>query len=100
MPYIPLTHANIINLLGIESLPLDERKEIVMKAIELVEVRTFNRIIDQLKGQSQKQFIQALEKDNEDMIARLLEENKIDLLALSEEEIEKMKWELLELAKD
>lgn len=97
MPSIPLTHANIIELLGIASLPLDERKEIVMKAIELVETRTFNQVMDQLEEGEQERLSEALDAEDHDTITELLETAGVDLLALTEEEVERVKHELLEL---
>lgn len=97
MPSIPLTHANIIELLGIASLPLGERKEIVMKAIELVETRTFNQVMDQLEEGEQERLSEALDAEDHDTITELLETAGVDLLALTEEEVERVKHELLEL---
>lgn len=100
MTKIPLTHANIIQLLGIESLPLDERKEIVMSAVELVETRAFNQVMSQLGDEPKKQLADFLEKEDIDSISNLLEKNNIDLMAITEKEVEKVKHELLEISKE
>ena len=90
-----LTNANIIHLLGIESLPLDERKEIVESALELVETRTINRVMEMLNESQRKELTGLFEKEEIDAIHDLLEKNKINLLSLTEEEVEKVKRELL-----
>lgn len=95
MPKLPLTNANIIHLLGIESLSLDERKEIVESALELVETRTQNRVMEMLNESQRKELTEFLEKEDLDAIHDLLEKNKINLLSLTEEEVEKVKRELL-----
>lgn len=98
MSKIPLTHANIIQLLGVESLPLDERKEIVMSAVELVETRTFNQVMGQLNDDQKKQFVEALEKEDMITMGEFLEKNSINLMAITEKEVEKVKQELLNIA--
>jgi hypothetical protein len=100
MPKIPLTHANIIHILGIEFLPLDERKEIVESTLELVETRAFNRVMASLKKSQRAKFAKLVESEELDEVAKFLEKDKIDLLAIFEEEIEKVKHELLEVAKE
>jgi len=100
MTKLPLTHANIIHLLGIESLSLDKRKEIVTSALELAEARVLDRAMKELSGKQQKAFAAALEAEDPDAVSAFLEKNKIDLLAFLEEEVEKIKHELLEVAKE
>lgn len=95
MPKLPLTNANIIHLLEIESLPLDERKEIIESALELVETRTINRVMEILNEPQRKELTELLEKEDLNAIHDLLEKNKINLLSLTEEEVEKVKRELL-----
>lgn len=98
MSKIPLTHANIIQLLAIESLPLDERKEIVTVATDLVETRTFNKVMIQLGDEQKEQFAEVLEKEDVDAVGEFLEKNNIDLMAITEKEVEKVKQELLDIA--
>ena len=92
-----LTHANIVQLLGIESLPLDQRKEIVESAIELVEDRTLARILENLGDEDKNSFLEAMESKNEVVVSEFLEEKSLDILKLMEEEAEKVKKELLDL---
>ena len=94
----PLAHANIIQLLGIASLPLDERMEIVQSAVELVETRTMGRAMEKLNADQQKELAAAFEAEDEGAVADILSKNSIDLLALTEEEAERVKRELLEVA--
>lgn len=100
MANLPLTHANLVQILGIESLPLDERKEIVESAVELIETRTLNRTMETFNDKQQKEFVDALESQNTDTIYKLLNKKKVNLLAITEGEVEKLKRELLEIAKE
>src|SRR3990167_8460924 len=100
MPKLPLTHANIINLLGIESLPLDERKEILMTAVELVETRTFNRVMERLPDNTKEELTKLLEAEDADAMADFLGRYNMDLVGITEEEVEQVKQELLKTSKE
>ncbi|HXF44102.1 MAG TPA: DUF5663 domain-containing protein [Candidatus Paceibacterota bacterium] len=95
MNKLPLTHANIVKLLGLESLPLDERKEILESASELVETRTFNRVMEVLPEAKRAEFSAMLESQNKEKLPDFFNQNNIDLVAITEEEVEKVKQELL-----
>lgn len=99
MKKLNLSHTNIIHLLGIESLPLDERKEIVESAVELVESRTLNRVVEMLDRAKQQELTKHLEAEDSDVVSEFLNQNQIDLVAVTEEEAEKVKQELLEVKK-
>jgi hypothetical protein len=99
MKRLHLTHANIIQLLEIESLPLDERKEIIASAVDLVEARALNRVTELLSESDQESLTKHLEEDDSDAVSELLSQNKINLVSIIEEEVEKVKEELLEVKK-
>lgn len=99
MTKLSFTHANIIHLLGIGALPLHERKEIVESALELVDTRTINRVMGKLKQPDRKKFLESLESEDLDSVKKLLDKNKIDLLKITEEEVENLKREFIELVR-
>jgi hypothetical protein len=99
MTKIPLTHANIIQILGIESLPLDDRKAIVEEATNLVEAETFNRVMEKLDEADGAELVQALEKKDDDAIVNIFSKNQINILEISEAEAEKVKQEMVKVAK-
>lgn len=94
MNKIPIKHANIINILGIEKLPLDQKKEIVESAAETVEANVIKRIAEQLGGEKLGVFNEALANEDEEETIGFLNENNIDILALVEEETERLKEDL------
>lgn len=100
MSKVPLTHANIIKLLGVESLPMEDRQAIVENATELVETRVLARILGMLSDAKKNEFGKIVESADTDAVSRFFEENNIDYVALTEEEIEGVKQELLEVAKE
>lgn len=100
MPKLPFSGVNIIHLLGIESLPLDERKEIVESAIELVETRAFNRVNEVLGEEKKRELANLIQSQDADAMGDFLEKNNIDLIAITESEVEKVKKELLEVSRE
>tara|TARA_Y100000310_G_scaffold26610_1_gene25394 strand:- start:792 stop:1097 length:306 start_codon:yes stop_codon:yes gene_type:complete len=100
MTQLPLTHANMISLLGIEELPLDQRKEIVETALELVEMRTMSKVLDAIGKDKANQFAEVMESKNDATVSDFLKENNIDILAIMEGEVEAVKRELLGIAQE
>lgn len=101
MNKIPLTHVNIIDMLGIASLAPEVKHEILMSAVELIETRTLVRILDTLDETSREGFERLLH-DTEDVqaISTFLQTHGIDYWKITEEEIEKVKKELLPLGEE
>jgi len=95
-----LQHANIISLLGIESLPIAKRLGIVEEALELVDARVLNRALDMLAEEDRAEFAQLLEKEDLNSAQQFLLERNIDMFSLVGEEVEKVKHELLDLGKE
>ncbi|MEK7464527.1 MAG: hypothetical protein AAB617_01985 [Patescibacteria group bacterium] len=91
---LPLTHTNIIELLKLQSLPLDEKKEILQSSLELIETRTFNRVAELLDDVGRQEFTELAEKEDLVAIQTLMDKKQIDILAITEEEVEKLKMEL------
>jgi hypothetical protein len=101
MSKLSLAHVNIIEMLGVESLPIEKRQEIVMSALELVETRTLNRVLSMLDETSQDGFERLLhELEDTEKVAAFLQTHGIDYMKISEEEVEKIKEELLESAEE
>ena len=97
---LPLTHANVINLLGIASLPLDERQEIVESAIELVETRVMARLAEKLDAESVARATVAIKGEDTDAFLELCAQKGLDIRAMLDEEVERAKQELLEVREE
>lgn len=93
-----ISQANIITLLGIESLPEDEKKEIVMSMIELIEARVLERVLGSLDEKGREKLLEKMEEEDLENLLDLLVQNNIDLAALYDEEILKAKVELAKIA--
>jgi hypothetical protein len=99
-PKFSLSHANIINLLGVEALPLDEKKEILETATELVEIRVLSRLLNLITRDEQKKFQWHLDRDEMEKALSVIKNKGISLNDLYDEEIEKVKNELLYIAEE
>jgi hypothetical protein len=91
----PLSHANIIELLGIKALPLDGREEIVESATELVETRVVARVAAALAQGDAAEAQRVLDQDDEEALVALLAARGVDLSDIIAEEVERAKEELL-----
>ncbi|MFZ5364931.1 MAG: hypothetical protein ACOZBH_01875 [Patescibacteria group bacterium] len=90
-----ILNANIINLLGIEALPQDRQVSILDQVSDLVQRRIVLRVMDSLKDE-QKEKMAALENDYE-ALAEYLAKNIPGLEKITQEEIIKVKTELLDV---
>jgi len=95
-----LPQANLISLLGLESLPEDQKKELIMSAVELVEERVMERVLGTLDSDKRTQLLSIMEEENEDKMLNFFAENSLDLVAMYDEEIVRLKMELASLAKE
>ena len=93
---LPLTHTNIIELLKLQSLPLDEKKELLQSALELIETRAFNRVAGLLDDAGRQEFTESAAREDLVAIQNLMDKRGIDILAITEEEVEKLKGELVD----
>lgn len=88
---------NIINLLGIASLPDEQKMEIVERMSEIVERRVVLRLAESLSKEDMDQLARIGEKSPEEAAAFLREKNPhIDDLV--REEVEKAKKEAMGVA--
>jgi len=92
----PLAHANIIAILGIQTLPLEKRTALVEAVVDLVDVRVRNRVIESLTESARMRFLDLLEKQDAEALDDFFEDHDIDLFALTTQEVEKAKEELVE----
>ncbi len=91
---IPIDDKNIISILGIESLPDEEKIAIVEKVTILVEKRLLVRVFDSLDALRQKEFSEMLDKDDQAGIQDFLERFVPNMADLMNEELVKVKQEL------
>ena len=89
-----LEQENLINLLGIENLPQEEKLRIVDKASELVQKRVVLRVVEGLEMDKKQQFAEFLQKGDQEKLAEFLVAESPNLDTMIMEEIGKVKAEL------
>ncbi len=99
MHNLPLAQANFVDLLGIGPLPIGERRAIVEIATELIETRVMNRVLAGLDAEKKTELQNALDAKNATLVVNLFAKNSIDVVAVIQEEVERVKGELVEIAK-
>ncbi|MBI4272361.1 hypothetical protein HY621_00730 [Candidatus Uhrbacteria bacterium] len=92
-----LLSQNIIQLLGLQSLPEDRQVAIVTKMVELVEKRILVRILDAIKESEKDEANRIFTSGTDDEKASFIQSHA-NLTQLIEEEVVKIKQELLDEA--
>ena len=89
---------NIISILGIETLPDEQKLAIVEKVTALVEKRLLVKIFESLDSLRQNDFSELLEKSDQAALQDFLERNVPNLNQMAEQEITAVKGELASFA--
>ena len=87
---------SLIDILGLEDLPVDGQKEIVEAATSVIEKRCLNRVLESLNEQGKQDFIDALDEENSAVVQNFLKSNRIDLSSILREEVLRFKEEIAE----
>ncbi|MBI4049463.1 MAG: hypothetical protein HY395_01440 [Candidatus Doudnabacteria bacterium] len=95
---LPIDDQNIINVLGIESLPDEQKISIIERTSELVEKRLLLRLLNSFSEQKKREFEDLLDAENQEAVNVFLQKNAPDLPAWLAEELSKIKQELAGLA--
>jgi len=94
---LPLDQQNIINILGIESLPDERKAALVEKMSELIQKRLLVRILGSLTDEQVEEFQELLEKNNQADTDAFITQNVPDLGEWLIEETNQIKKELADL---
>ena len=86
----------IDEILGISDSPKEVRDEILSKAVAIVETRTLTEILKQLDEKEQESLAGMFESKDDQGVMTLLSGKGIDLSALLEKEVLKLKEEYAE----
>src|SRR2546429_474142 len=100
MTTIPIGDQNIITLLGLESLPDEQKLAMVEKVSELVQKRLLVKIFESLDSLRQSEFSELLEKDDQTALQDFLQRQVPSLPELLESEVMSVKQELGEWAEN
>lgn len=95
---LPIDEQNLINILGIQSLPDEKKLKLIDDVTDLVQRRLLLRVLNSLPDKKRKEFEDLLDTENQDAINIFFEQNAPDLPNWLIEEIGKIKQELGALA--
>ena len=92
-----LGEETLIELLGLESAPVETQTEIIRLATEVIESRMLDQILSKLNEEEVHAFMRLLEVKSEDKskMEKFLTEKDIDILELLKDEIAKFKEEIV-----
>ena len=91
---------NLIKLLGIESLPAENKVKLLEQVGELVEKRLILRVMEVLDEQKREAFISLLENNEQDQTIKFINSNIPEFASLLQEEVLNVKQELAELERE
>ncbi len=86
---------NLIKILGIEKMPEEQKNAIVEKAIEIIQKKIGNRVIEELNDEDKKEFIKISSEKNQMAIVSFLQKKIPNLNKIFMEEMAKIKQELI-----
>ena len=85
---------DFITLLGLENIPEESQHQMLDMAVQVVESRALNRVLDELKSDDDTdRFVSALEAKDADALQAFFSDKKIDFPAILREESLKLKQE-------
>jgi hypothetical protein len=89
-----LDEKSLIEILGLESLPVEKQQELVDAAAEAVDMRCLERILDSLTDRDRRRFKECMEDNNEQCVQYILRSNNVEIINIVQQEIYKFKREM------
>ena len=84
---------NLIEILGLESLDADAQVEVVDSAVNVIEMRCLNEILESLDARGKKQLVKLMDGGEAEEVGAFLEDKGIDLMTILEDEVMRFKTE-------
>ena len=84
---------NLIQILGLESLTPEAQVEIVDAAVNVIEMRCLNEVLESLDGREKKRFVALMDSADAEEVGAFLQDKGIDLTKILEEEVLRFKTE-------
>lgn len=85
---------NLIKIVGLESLSQEAQAEIINEAADVIETRCLNMVLEALDEKEKKQFVNALDKKEPEVIKEFLKEKNINLMDILKKEVLQFKTEM------
>ena len=82
---------NLIQILDLESLSPEAQAEVVDSAVNVIEMRCLNEVLESLDERGKKRFVNLMDGGDAEEIGNFLKDRKIDLMHILEEEVLRFK---------
>ena len=84
---------NLIEILGLQSLPPEAQVEIVDSAVNVIEMRCLNEVLEMLDTRGKKRFVKLMDAGDADEVFDFLKDRGVNLAKILEEEVLRFKGE-------
>ncbi len=84
---------NLIQILGLESLTPEAQVEVVDAAVNVIEMRCLNEVLESLDEQGKKRFVTLMDSGEAEEVGAFLKDKGVDLMHILEEEVLRFKTE-------
>lgn len=84
---------NLIEILGLESLSPDAQVEVVDSAVNVIEMRCLNEVLESLDGRGKKRFVKLMDAGDAGEIGTFLKDKEISVMKILEKEVLRFKTE-------
>ncbi len=88
-----LKKKNLIEILGLESLSPEAQVEVVDSAVNVIEMRCLNEVLDALDARGKKRFVKLMDAGDADEVGDFLKDKRVNLVKILEEEVLRFKEE-------
>ena len=91
-----LKKKNLIEILGLESLTPEAQVEVVDSAVNVIEMRCLNEVLEALDARGKKRFVKLMDAGDADEVGNFLRSKGVDLMKTLEGEVLRFKEEAAE----
>ena len=84
---------NLVEILGLESLEPEAQVEVVDAAVNVIEMRCLNEVLESLDARGKKRFVKLMDDSDAEGVGDFLKDKDIDLMRILEEEVMRFKTE-------
>ena len=86
-----LKKKNLIEILGLEALPPEAQVEVVDSAVNVIEMRCLNEVLEALDARGKKRFVKLMDAGDADEVGDFLRSKGVNLMKVLEAEVLRFK---------
>ena len=85
---------NLIEILGLESLAPEAQVEVIDAAVNVIEMRCLNEVLESLDARGKKRFVKLMDGGDAEEVGTFLKDKDITITKILEEEVLRFKEEV------